>query len=215
MNDPVLIFFVALAAFLSYRLFSVLGTKGGHDPRDNEAPRPVPVPDAVADAADEVKTESHRKPDAPWVATVKADLPDFDAKHFVEGAKSAYEMIVTAYANGDLGDIKPYIDSDVFGAFDAAVASRAEAGQTMDVTFVGIESAEVENAKREGDRVKVTVSFRSDQIRVTRDDQGEVIDGDPNRIDLVRDRWTFARPAGSRDPNWILIATGGGGGPAV
>jgi predicted lipid-binding transport protein (Tim44 family) len=205
MDDPMLIFFAALAAFLSYRLFTVLGTKGGHEPEEQEVARPRnPATDLPLD---DEQPMVERGPVPPWAETVRAHYPGFDHRGFVEGAKSAYEMIILAFAQGDFERIRAYVDPQVMKAFEVAVDGRRNAGQTMDVTLVGIERAEVIDARVQSEHVEVTVEFQSDQIRVTRDSEGELVDGDPNRIDLVRDRWTFARPLSSTDPNWTLVAT--------
>ena len=209
--DPTIIIFVALSAFLAYRLFSVLGTRGGHEPEEGERPSLAPVPtERTSEPAEEAPApEAPRGPIPAWAEAIRKDDPDFDPRAFETGAKAAYEMIVTAFASGDLAEVAPYLDPAVRKAFEVAIDGRQGAGQTMEVTFVGIESASVTEAHRESEHHEVTVDFVSDQIRVTRDASGEVIDGDPNRIDLVRDRWTFARPADARDPNWTLVATDG------
>ncbi|MBB4658235.1 Tim44/TimA family putative adaptor protein [Parvularcula dongshanensis] len=210
--DPSVIFFFALAAFLSYRLFTVLGTKGGHEPEENERPRVVPTAEARTEAAEaEPETEEPRpsKPLPAWAQVIREDDPRFDPAAFQAGAKAAYEMIVTAFARGDLSEVADYLDPSVRKAFEVAIDGRTQAKQTLDVTFVGIERADVVDAHRQSAHIEVTVDFASDQIRVTRDAGGEVIDGDPARIDAVRDRWTFARPLRSKDPNWTLVATGG------
>lgn len=211
MNDPVLIFFVALAAFLSYRLFSVLGSRGGHEPKDGER---VQAPLSGADRAEagQAQPEAPRRPQEPlpaWAETVTEHYPGFDHTQFLDGAKAAYEMIVQGFARGDLEKIRPFVDPSVFKTFEIAVEGRRNAGQTMDVTFVGIDKVEVVNASLQSRHVEVVLDFKSDQIRVVRDGNGEIVEGDPNRIDLVRDRWTFCRPLGSTDPNWTLTATGG------
>ena len=216
--DLGILIFVALTAFLSYRLFTVLGTKGGHEPEERD--RPVLAPVANERPRDSAETAQSEKPLPPkpvpaWAASIREDDPDFDPQAFTEGAKAAYEMIVTAFADGDLREVAPYVDPSVRKAFEVAIDGRQGAGQTMSVEFVGIESATVVNAERESAHHEVTVDFRSDQIRVTRDAAGEVIDGDPNRIDAVKDRWTFSRPVTSSDPNWTLIGTHAGDEPAA
>ena len=208
--DPAIIIFVALSLFLAYRLFSVLGTRGGHEPEESERPAFAPGPaERTDEAPQQTAPEVPQKPVPAWAEGIREDDPTFDPSAFEAGAKAAYEMIVTAFASGDLSEVAPYLDPAVRKAFEVAIDGRQGAGQTMEVEFVGIERADVTDAHRQSEHHEVTVAFRSDQIRVTRDASGEVIDGDPNRIDLVEDRWTFARPAGARDPNWTLIATDG------
>lgn len=210
MTDPVLILFIALAGFLTYKLFSVLGTRGGHEPSDAE--RAAAARAARGPATDEQPTAQPVKSDKPlppWAQTVAEHYPAFDPDEFLTGARAAYEMIVQAYAKGDLGEVRRFIDPDVLRTFEVAVDGRRGHKQTMEVTFVGIESADVVESRVVHDQVEVEVAFKSDQIRVVRDAEGEIIDGDPNRIDLVRDQWTFARPTSSQDPNWTLVATDG------
>ena len=215
--DPSIFIFVALTLFLSYRLFTVLGTKGGHEPDESERPALAPVPSERAARAEEAPESAPARPVAipAWAEGIREDDPDFDPRSFTEGAKAAYEMIVTAYASGDLSEVSPYIDPAVRKAFEVAIDGRQQAGQSMEVEFVGVESAEVVRAERESAHHEVTVDFRSDQIRVTRDEAGDVIDGDPNRIDAVKDRWVFARPVTQTDPNWTLIATNAPDEPAA
>ena len=210
--DPSLFIFIALTAFLSYRLFTVLGTKGGHEPDEKDRPAFAPITRDGAEPAEEAPQEARTRvrPIPAWAEAIREDDPDFDPHAFQEGAKAAYEMIVTAYAKGDLSEVVPYIDPSVRRAFEIGIEGRENAGQTMEIEFVGVETADVVRAERESAHHEVTVDFRSDQIRVTRDRAGEVIDGDPNRIDAVRDRWTFSRPVTSTDPNWTLIATDAG-----
>lgn len=216
--DPSIIIFFALAAFLSYRLFSVLGTKGGHEPEEGERPVVTPPAEARSEAKasdePEPREDAPARPVAPWVRTVREDDPDFDPRAFEQGAKAAYEMIVTAFASGELGEVRPYLDPAIAAAFDEAIDARRRTGHALETSFVGIERAEVVGAERTDGQVELTVDYLSDQIRVTRNAEGEVVEGDPNRIDQVRDRWTYARPLGARDPNWTLIATDGGAGGA-
>jgi predicted lipid-binding transport protein (Tim44 family) len=137
----------------------------------------------------------------------KAD-PDFDERAFLDGAKAAYEMIVEAFAAGDLRSIRRYMSAPVFETLRAAVAAREAGKQVVDLKFVGIDRALIREAAVVDGEMTATVEFQSNQVRVTHDEAGAVVDGDPNRIDLVRDVWTFSRPARSNDPNWTLVATG-------
>ena len=210
--DPTIFIFIALTAFLSYRLFTVLGTKGGHEPDESERPVFAPSPAERASEQEEAPqvAPARVRPVPAWAEAIREDDPGFDPRAFEEGAKAAYEMIVTAYNEGDLSEVRPYVDPSIVRAFEEAIEARRALGHTAEVEFVGVEAADVVRAEREGGHHEVTVDFRSDQVRVTRNAEGEVVDGDPNRIDAVRDRWTFSRPVTSSDPNWTLIATDAG-----
>jgi predicted lipid-binding transport protein (Tim44 family) len=142
-------------------------------------------------------------------AIVAAD-PKFDAKHFVVGARSAYEMIVTAFAEGDRRALKDLLSRDVYDGFDGAIADREKKGNKLETRFVSIDSADITGAEMRGHTAQVTVRFVSQLVSVTRDAQGVVVDGNPDKVTDVTDVWTFARDVSSRDPNWKLVATEGG-----
>ncbi|RTL99059.1 calcium-binding protein [Ancylobacter aquaticus] len=138
---------------------------------------------------------------------IAAQERDFDAKHFLTGARAAYEMIVVAFAHGDRAALKDLLARDVFEGFAAAIAEREQRGETMETQFVGIEKADIIEADARGRSAQITVRFLSQLISVTRDKLGGVVDGDPEQVADVTDVWTFARELGARDPNWKLVAT--------
>ncbi|MBS7533717.1 Tim44 domain-containing protein [Ancylobacter sonchi] len=131
----------------------------------------------------------------------------FDAKHFLTGARAAYEMIVVAFAEGDRASLKDLLARDVFDGFAAAITERETRGEKMETRFVGIEKADVTEASVKGRTAQITVRFLSQLISVTRDRNGQVVDGDPELVADVTDVWTFSRDLGARDPNWKLVAT--------
>ncbi len=211
--DPVLLFFAGVTAFVIFRLISVMGTRTGHEQsHDLEAVQRA----AKSRAADSPREEAEDReaPEPPKPVSTNARVlrdadPDFDEADFLAGARGAYEMIVEAFASGDLKSIRPYLNDSVYGAFKGAVVDRDGAGYVSDLKFVGIERASIIESAVEAGTMSAVVEFSSNQVRVTRNKDGDVIDGDPNRIDLVKDRWTFSRKSGSGDPNWMLVATGG------
>jgi predicted lipid-binding transport protein (Tim44 family) len=142
-------------------------------------------------------------------AIVGAD-PEFDAKHFIAGARAAYEMVVTAYAEGDRRTLKNLLSRDVFEGFDTAITEREKRGEKAESRFVSIDTAEIIGAELRAKSAQITVRFVSQLISVTRDKAGAVIDGNPEKVTEVTDVWTFARDISSRDPNWKLIATEAG-----
>ncbi len=161
----------------------------------------------VVDMNGEVVVPKPVRASSPAGQTLLDADPTFDEKAFVEGAKAAYEMIVEAFADGDMHRIRTYLGDNVFNAFNSAVEQRKSSEQTMELTFVGIDTANVVDADVTQERLVATTEFTSNQVRVTRDKEANIVEGDPNRIDLVRDRWTFARKRNSKDPNWVLVAT--------
>jgi len=211
--DPVLLFFIGVAGFVLFRLFSVLGTRTGHEARHEIDPQAQRSADERQRAdSDPLEQDDEPAPVQP-VSTNARILREgdeaFDESDYLTGARMAYEMIVEAFAAGDLKSIRAFLGDSVYDAFKQAVVAREEAGQKTDVKFVGIEHAAIVDAEVDPDSMTAVTEFTSNQVRVTRDKDGNVVDGDPNRIDLVRDRWTFTKKRSSRDPNWTLIATGG------
>lgn len=131
----------------------------------------------------------------------------FDPDTFMRGAKQAYEMIVTAFAEGNRRMLKDLLSKEVFDGFQAAIADRESRGEQIDQSFVGINKADIVEADIKSNVAQVTIKFVSQLISATRDRAGQIISGDPQRITEVTDIWTFARDIGSRNPNWRLIAT--------
>jgi len=131
----------------------------------------------------------------------------FDPEEFLGGAKSAYEYIVTAFAAGDRKTLKNLLSSDVFDGFSDAIKDREKRDETIDFSFVGINKASIVSADMVGSTARVEVDFKSEIIQATMDQEGRIIDGDPNAVDEVKDLWTFERDTTLGDPNWKLVAT--------
>lgn len=140
------------------------------------------------------------------LALQRAD-PSFDPDGFLRGARQAYEMIVTAFAEGNRKVLKTLLSREVFDGFSSAIGDRESRGELIDQSFVGINKADVLEAELKSTQAQVVVKFVSELISATRDRAGAVISGDPKRIKEVIDIWTFARDVSSRDPNWKLVAT--------
>ncbi len=233
--DIYTIIFLALAVFIFLRLRSVLGQRTGrerppYDPYSAREPvRPatekvVTLPPRTAEPVAAPKTiEPAAEPEARWKGIAEQGTPlaaaldaiaaadsSFDAKHFVAGARAAYEMIVTAFAEGDRRSLKNLLSRDVYDGFDGAIGEREKRGETVESRFVSIDSAEITAAEVRARTAHVTVRFHSKLISATRDKDGNVIDGSAERVTDITDVWTFARDVSSRDPNWKLVATEAG-----
>ena len=226
MNDGFfldIILFAMVAAFLVLRLRHVLGRRTGNQgSRDAAAKRRkesendgnvIELADrtGAADEADEAEDlTADAESDDPLVAGVArirlAD-PKFDADEFASGARSAFEMIVHAFATADSGTLRSLLSEEVAENFQNAIKTRLEAGETLETTVISIKTATVIEAEMRGHDAAVTLKFVSEQVNVTRDTEGRVIEGDPNQVTDITDIWTFARNTRTRDPNWKLIET--------
>jgi predicted lipid-binding transport protein (Tim44 family) len=134
----------------------------------------------------------------------------FDAREFVEGAKSAYEMIVMSFARGDRKTLKGLLSKEVFDDFDQAITEREKRNEVAETTFVAMDKAEITAAEVKGKTGLVTVRFAPKLITAVRNPAGEVVDGSADTVVDVTETWTFSRQLGARDPNWLLVATEAG-----
>ncbi|ODS02474.1 calcium-binding protein [Methyloceanibacter marginalis] len=231
--DIYTLLFLVLAVVIFIRLRSVLGRRTGserppYDPYTRaDAKQGTPEGTVVAlprgrtgqpanepagpSAEDiEERLERYAKKDSPLskalTALIKAD-PSFDPAQFLDGAKAAYEMVVGAFAEGDVKTLELLLGEDVLEGFTRAISEREQRGETLTSTLVGIDKADIIEAEIKDRQAFVTVKFVSELISVTRDADGEVVEGDPKKVREVTDIWTFAREVASRNPNWKLVAT--------
>jgi len=219
-----IILFAMIAAFLILRLRSVLGRhKDSGEPQQRSQPDPfqpdqakengdnvISLPDHGPIEEHEEKAEEEQKPETPLdigLAQIKAASADFDRTEFLVGARTAFEMIIQAFAEGDTDLLNSLLSDEVYNNFLTAIRAREAENQTLENTLVRIVNGEMLEAYMEDSRANVTVKLVSEQVNVTRDAEGEVVDGDADHISEVTDIWTFARDTKLRDPNWLLVAT--------
>jgi predicted lipid-binding transport protein (Tim44 family) len=205
--------FAVIAGILVFRLRSVLGRRTGHE-RRRDLPITAPPPANPTNKNTPALIALPQRPHPvgaenadPAVAALLAADPAFDPAAFLTGARGAFEIIVQAFAAGDRAKLQPLLSPDVFKSFADAITARERAKEKLDTRIVAIKSADLAQARPEGDTALVTVKFVSDQILATRNETGAVIDGDPDHAVEHTDLWTFSRPIRSPNPNWILVAT--------
>ncbi|WP_149037560.1 Tim44/TimA family putative adaptor protein [Sphingopyxis macrogoltabida] len=205
-----------IAAFLGMRLYSVLGKRTGHEqepvlPRrdDRAAPAPVRLDDGDAPAttqggaADASGLVYEPAAETGLRALLAADR-HFDAGRFMEGAESAYRMILEAYWSGDRDTLRDLCDDDSYEAFAEAIAAREARGEKLDNRLIGIDSAKITAVDLNRNEARVTVRYRADISAVTRDADGRMIAGSMSDASATDDLWTFRRTIDSSDPNWLL-----------
>lgn len=208
--DPTLIIFIALSAFIAYRLYLVLGARTGEErQRDIEGLQRAKPPEETRASDENAAPAKPLPPVSAAAEPLRAADPAFDERAFLDGARSAYELIVEAFASGDLKSIRRFLSPSVFEAFRAAASAREAAGHRADLKFVGIDDAKIAAARVEGGSLIAVTDFTSNQVRATYDRNGAIVAGDAARIEIVKDRWTFSRAVNASDPNWTLVATGG------
>jgi predicted lipid-binding transport protein (Tim44 family) len=235
--EPVTLVALVAAVIGVWKLLSILGRDDGIDrkierstpdrrPAAPDARKVVTVPrrdgsgtvsEAVVDAPthdDEQKIRVYAGNNdalAQGLLEVYRTDPAFDPQSFVNGANQAYEMIVTAFAEGNRKTLKDLLSRDVYDGFLAEMTAREKRGDLVDQSFVGINKSEIVDAELKGGVANITVRFVSQLISATRDRSGVVTGGDPQKIKDVTDVWMFSREIGSAraraNPNWKLIST--------
>jgi len=184
-----IIFFAMVAAFLILRLRSVLGRRTGNE-RDRQDPFST-KPEAENDADNVVALPQRAKPtgdmeDAPpgsvaaGLTQIKLADPNFEEKYFANGSRAAFEMIVEAFARGDREALRPLLANEVYERFAGAIDSREARKETLETPPVVAECGRYHRGQDEPARwPRLTVEFVSEQVNLTRNEAGEVIDGRP------------------------------------
>ena len=228
MNDNELLTTIVLAAialFLLLRLRNVLGERSGfEDPEKFVRRREAPSSDDnVVTPFPGAQQRSGDAPDADILAVAPADSdlakqlvaikrkePLFSVSEFMGGARGAYEMLLTAFENGDKDTLQPFLAPDVFTAFSDAIEQRRSRGLNVEMRFVGLERAELVDAKLNEDTgvAELSVRYSADVISATKNADGEVVEGDESAVQRISDVWTYSRMLGNPDPNWTLTETG-------
>ncbi len=225
---------LGVAVFIFLRLRAVLGKRTGHQrpPEDATLARRraangggnglgekvITLPKQVSRTGEEAAPQSAATVAIDRVAKPGSSLnkrlreiatadPAFQPDEFVAGAKLAYEMIVTAFADADRKTLKNLLSREVYDGFAKAIADRELRSEQVRASFVGIDSAAITAGEVSKNEVHVTLRFVSQIVSATLDAAGKVIDGDPEKVVEVTDLWTFARDPKSKDPNWRLVAT--------
>ena len=186
-----IILLAMIAGFIFLRLRGILGKKTGFEGK-------IPL------QFEKKFQEFNIKP-----KLVSEKFDDDDQKDFLNGAKIAYETIITDFSDSDnkLIASKPLLGKKVYDQFKEALLDRETKGNFAEITFIGIKSAEIKTHKKAGDNLEVTVDFVSEIITCIRDKEKKIISGDAETIKTVYDTWIFSKDLTSSNPNWLLIDT--------
>jgi predicted lipid-binding transport protein (Tim44 family) len=140
----------------------------------------------------------------------QADIFDEEAqKEFLKGARIAYETIITDFSDNDnkITTSKPLLNNDIYNQFNQALKERNSRGHFAEITFIGINSAEIKEHKKVDKILNVTVNFIAEVITCIKDKNQKIISGDPKKIKKIYDTWVFSRDTTSLNPNWQLVDT--------
>ena len=203
-----------IAIFLVLRLKNVLGTREGFEkpPLQESSPSKKNRDFRVIDGGEDTDITDNidkKSPSADALARMKKVDNGFLVNEFLSGARSAYEMILMAFENGDLNEVEVFLDADVRDAFQQVINTRAEKKLKVVAEFYGIRELSLKSADFD-EKTKIaelSVAFTGELSSVVKNEEGEIIEGDAKQVKRQKDTWTFSRDLSSTDPNWLLVAT--------
>tara|TARA_B100001142_G_scaffold322427_1_gene370659 strand:+ start:1352 stop:1969 length:618 start_codon:yes stop_codon:yes gene_type:complete len=193
-----IIFLAVVAGVVLLRLRSVLGKRTGSEKKDPNLysyDQPSAQPAEIKEPLKNIKHSSNSPTD--W----------FNNDDFVNGAKGAYEMIVTNFENGNTKELKPLLEDSVFISFSDVIEKRKQNGEQVEFSFIGIESAEIIYKDLNSSPMEVTVRFISEMITCIKNNKDEIVSGSLNQVQKITDVWTFAKYKNKKTNNWLLLAT--------
>jgi predicted lipid-binding transport protein (Tim44 family) len=187
-----IILLAMIAGFIFLRLRGILGKKTGFDGK---------APPQFEQILKNVKVNKASK--------IKENFDDEAQKEFLKGARLAYETIITDFSDNDNKIVasKPLLNKEILNQFNEALKERSERGHNAEITFIGINSADIKEHKKIDKILNVTVNFVAEVITCIRDKDKKIVSGDPEKIKKIYDTWVFSRDITSVNPNWQLINT--------
>ena len=185
-----IILLAMIAGFIFLRLRGILGKRTGFEGKS---------PTQFKEVLKNIKVDQSTKP--------KESFDDEAQKEFLKGAKIAYETIITDFSDNDnkITNAKPLLNKDILNQFNEALKDRAKRGHFAEITFIGVNKADIKEHKKIGNILNVTVDFIAEVITCIKDKENKVISGDPEKIKKIYDTWVFSRDTTSVNPNWQLV----------
>ena len=185
-----IILLAMIAGFIFLRLRGILGKRSGF-----EGKAPPQFQEVVKNVNHKTKVKNNNNFDE--AAQIE----------FLNGAKIAYETIITDFSDDDnkLIKSKPLLSKKIQDQFNEALKERSSRGHFAEITFIGVNSANIKEHKKMNDILKVTVDFVAEVITCIKDKDKKIISGNPEKIKKIYDTWVFSRDTKSNNPNWQLI----------
>ena len=187
-----IILLAMIAGFIFLRLRGILGKRTGFEGK---------TPAQFKEVLKNIKVEQ--------AIETNENFDDVAQREFLKGAKIAYETIITDFSDNDnkITSSKPLLNQQIYNQFNEALKERSARGHYAEITFIGVNSAEIKSHKKIGNFLNVTVNFIGEVITCIRDKDKNIISGDPEKIKKIYDTWVFSRDTKSKNPNWQLINT--------
>ena len=187
-----IILLAMIAGFIFLRLRGILGKRTGFEGKN---------PAQFQEILKKVNSENKK--------TQNNNFDEIVQKNFLKGAKIAYETIITDFSDNDnkITSSKSLLSNKIYDQFSNALQERSKIGHYAEITFIGINSAEIKEHKKIDKALQVTVDFVAEIITCIRDKEKKIISGDPDKIKKIYDTWVFSKDIRSNNPNWQLVDT--------
>ena len=187
-----IILLAMIAGFIFLRLRGILGKRTGFEGK---------TPAQFKEVLKNIKVEQSRQPNEKFDDSAKQE--------FLKGAKIAYETIITDFSDNDnkITTSRSLLNAQIFNQFNEALKQRSARGHYAEITFIGLNSAEIKEHKKIGNILNVTVDFIAEVITCIRDKDKKIVSGDPEKMKKIYDTWVFSRDTTSVNPNWQLVNT--------
>ena len=209
---------LVVVAVIFYRLRAVLGVRmGSSSDKKFDEEKAAKLVDLLMKEVEQKQVNliqdnkidnENKKNELSETDKILLNIPNFDKNRFINGAKRAFEVIVEAFAKGDVSTLELLVNKNLLKKFQAVIDSRRDEGITAETDFIGFNNAEIIDVKINSDNVaKIIVKFVSEQVNLLKNKQGDVIEGDDRFIQCITDVWTFERTLTSANPNWLLVST--------
>ena len=185
-----IILLAMIAGFIFLRLRGILGKRTGFEGK------------APSQLKEVLKTVNKDQP-----IKKKENFDEAAQKDFLNGAKIAYETVITDFSDNDnkITTSKPLLNNEIYNQFKQALEERSSRGHFAEITFIGVNSATIKEHKRIGKMLNVTVDFIAEVITCIKDKDKKIVSGDPEKIKKIYDTWVFSRDTSSTNPNWQLV----------
>ena len=206
-----------IAIFIINRLRNVLGKKTGNESdivekfTQRKSAFKESEPDSISDekvtkSDHKIKKTFHsnKKINSVINEIIKIDN-NFEINSFFEGAKKAFEFILTEYSNNNLKVLEKLVNKNIYKEFENQINLRTDKNEELEITVISVKNPEIKSVNLEK---KYTAYFKllfnSEQVQITKNSKGDIIDGDSNQILQIKEIWTFSKNLKSKDPNWTL-----------
>ena len=199
-----IIIFAIIAIFLVYRLKSILGQNSDGNEQNNKIDIGKKDFTNVVKLGNKQFDVNNKKTSKD---TIYSEDPTFNEKEFLKGAQNFFEMVIDCFVKGDLKNIEMYIDDKLIKNFQLVIDERLQEQESLKINIIKMISIQIKDVKKLKNFLRISVLFKSEQIKVLKDKKGTIIDGDQKKSILVRDLWTFEKKIQSKDLNWILVET--------